>query len=1003
MKKIIFSVLVLSAFSMSAIAGSWQWAKKHGGTSADESNGIAVDLTRNSYVTGNFSGTATFGSTSLVSGGGTDGCLSKIDEDGNYIWSIKVGTGTGNEKALAVVCDPGGSEIYVTGTFYGTSTFGTSTVLTSFGDKDIFIAKYNASGTLQWAVKAGGPYLDEVGDLAWAPMTGGGRGSYVYITGTFNVSATFGSTNLTAVNFHDIYTASYSDAGTLQWVNQATASSVVSNGIATDASNNVYITGGYYGTGTFGSVTLASGTSQEQFLVKYNSSGAAQWGRKGSGMSNEEGIALCTDGAGNVYVTGNYTSSSTTFGSYSVTNSGSTDISLVKYNSSGTEQWAKKGGGSGADLAAAITRDAWDNIYLTGTFQSGLMYFGTLSFGGDCPTDGYVVKADALGNFTEVSSPTGLMVPPANYPHIYPNDIVVSALGHIFIAGSFDVKFDFFSTIILSNGSTDGFVARLKPAGWPVVEGGAGGGTSYDVILNMDADVDGYTYVTGAFQGTLTIGNTMLVAGNGNHNMFLIKYDQLGQPVWAKKGTVPPYPAPPSYSVYGTAVVADASGNVFVAGEYNGTPTFNSTTLTGPAGIFLNKYDASGNLLWCVKAATQSQLEDMTLDASGNIYLTGDFLNTTTFGTGGGAVPLTATGTSKDGYIAKYDNSGNIVWAVNAVTTSGNSDFCYGIAVNGSNLFVVGSYSANGTIAGTSVTYAGGTTDMYIAKYSTAGAPVGVFTASSSNAESLFEIATTGGSIYVTGDYTGSLTFGSTSLTSSGSQDAVLAKLPTSLSSVTWVREVKGASSQKGRGVDVSGTSVYVSGDFVNSTTFGDGTTSPVIVPYGADVFVEKFDQNGTYQWVSTIERDGYGGPRMAIDANNNAYVAGLFINHLAVGSFTYSTTGDENFFIQKLSFDDGQFARLAAEETETETMPVNPLTVYPNPFSDFAVFEVPSNYEGNYTLVICDINGREAARQSGVLGAPVLFSREGLAPGLYMYTIIFDTEKPATGKLIVE
>ena len=109
------------------------------------------------------------------------------------------------------------------------------------------------------------------------------------------------------------------------------------------------------------------GGSTDIFLVKYNSSGTKQW-TKQLGTSREEiGWGVTVDSSNNIYVTGE--SGGALDGN---TSSGDNDIFLVKYNSSGTKQWTKQLGTSGQDYGHGVEVDNSSNIYVTGYVQGGL-------------------------------------------------------------------------------------------------------------------------------------------------------------------------------------------------------------------------------------------------------------------------------------------------------------------------------------------------------------------------------------------------------------------------------------------------------------------------------------------------------------------------------------------------------------------------------------------------------------------------------------------------------
>ena len=108
--------------------------------------------------------------------------------------------------------------------------------------------------------------------------------------------------------------------------------------------------------------------SEDIFLVKYNSSGEKQWTQQLGGTSgNDEGKGVTVDSSNNIYVTGY-----TTKGLDGNTSYGNHDIFLVKYNSSGVKQWTKPLGSSGGDYGYGVTVDSSNYIYVTGSTGGGL-------------------------------------------------------------------------------------------------------------------------------------------------------------------------------------------------------------------------------------------------------------------------------------------------------------------------------------------------------------------------------------------------------------------------------------------------------------------------------------------------------------------------------------------------------------------------------------------------------------------------------------------------------
>ncbi len=183
--------------------GTYAWATKGGGSGGAVAFGVSALPDGSSIITGRFSGTATFGATSLISDSGSDDTFTaKVNADGTYAWAIK-GGGSGSDQALGVSALPDGSSI-ITGYFSSTATFGATSLISDSGSTDTFTAKMNADGTYAWAIKGGGAGNDRARGVSALP-----DGSII-ITGHFNgTTATFGATNLTNANagLSDAFTA----------------------------------------------------------------------------------------------------------------------------------------------------------------------------------------------------------------------------------------------------------------------------------------------------------------------------------------------------------------------------------------------------------------------------------------------------------------------------------------------------------------------------------------------------------------------------------------------------------------------------------------------------------------------------------------------------------------------------------------------------------------------------------------------------------------------------
>lgn len=246
------------------VDGSLVWVRQAGGVGFSSGRGIAVDLSGNSHVMGWFGDSATFGigetNETTISSESVDVFLAKYDTEGMLLW-VTNSNGCTLVDGSRVALDTIGNS-YVTGSFEGSATFGSGeaneTMLTAAGASDIFIAKYDVSGMLVWARRAGGSQYDMGYSLA---VDASGNS---HVTGSFAGTATWGlgETNQTVLSStgntdSDIFVASYNNDGTLLGARRAGGSRYdAGGGIAIGASGDVYVTGRFHESATFGEAEL---------------------------------------------------------------------------------------------------------------------------------------------------------------------------------------------------------------------------------------------------------------------------------------------------------------------------------------------------------------------------------------------------------------------------------------------------------------------------------------------------------------------------------------------------------------------------------------------------------------------------------------------------------------------------------------------------------------------------------------------------------------------------
>ncbi|WP_170953673.1 DUF4347 domain-containing protein [Synechococcus sp. UW179A] len=369
--------------------GDYVWAKQGGGSSDDTTYGITSLSDNSSIVTGRFSGSATFGSTTLTSAGNDDVFIAKLDSNGNYLWAKRGGSNS-DDKGYAITSLSDNSSI-VTGEFQGTATFG-STTLTSAGNNDVFIAKLDSNGNYLWA-KRGGSSSDDRG----YGITSLSDNSSI-VTGFFNGTATFGSTTLTSAGSYDVFIAKLDSNGNYLWAKRGGSSSD-DRGIAiTSLSDNSSIVTGYFnGTATFGSTTLTSAGSKDVFIAKIDGEGNYLWAKQGGSSSADRGVAITSLSDNSSIVTGDFYGTAT-FGSTTLTSAGDKDVFIAKLDSNGDYLWAKNAGGTGREIGRGISVLSDNSTIVTGDFlYSATFGSNTLTSAGSY--DVFIAKLDSNGDW----------------------------------------------------------------------------------------------------------------------------------------------------------------------------------------------------------------------------------------------------------------------------------------------------------------------------------------------------------------------------------------------------------------------------------------------------------------------------------------------------------------------------------------------------------------------------------------------------------------------------
>jgi hypothetical protein len=490
MKKIILLALVCISLKINA---QTNLAMLYSSAGMEYGKASAVDASNN-YINGSlFQNTINVnpsGTTNLTApGAATQLALTKYNSNGQLVWAKHMGGTTTSEAPHGIGTDAL-NNIYVTGYFGSTTLTGAQNAnfnpagggtISTQGNEDIFVAKYDSNGVYQWAFGLGNTG-QETQERAWD--------------------------------------------------------------ISTDNSGNSYVVGGFHGTmnfnplGTTMNFSLPDSTAG-LFIAKYNTNGIAQWvvilDVKGNSVFTETYATCDLDAFGNLYVAGNVRGSNVNFNplgtSTLLSSAGQNDIFISKYNvSNGVLSWVKKIGGAAQDLVSpgALRCDNNGNPYFTGRLTGT----GTVNFDPNGGTTNvvnsalYITSYDANGNLRFAK---GMNSGTGDGGHRVDFD----NLNNVYIAGWMNgtATFGTISKTAFSP-TADNFLAKfsndLSTCIWALNFGGAGA-TANNITAGLSVDHENNPIITGQLYGTNANANplgsnALTLSSVGLNDCFVIKY-----------------------------------------------------------------------------------------------------------------------------------------------------------------------------------------------------------------------------------------------------------------------------------------------------------------------------------------------------------------------------------------------------------------------------------------------------------------------------------------------
>lgn len=427
----------------------------------------------------------------------------------------------------------------------------------------------------------------------------------------------------------------------------------------------------------------------------------------------------------------------------------------------------------------------------------------------------------------------------------------------------------------------------------------AGSPSGNEISAGVSTDTYGNAYYTGKFQSQALFPNNQTYISNGSSDIFVSKINAQGNTIWVKT-------AGSSNIDEGTAVAVDAQGNVYATGFYSGTASFGNQNITvaGNTDAFLVKYNNAGNLIWVVSAGgnDSDKAKSVAVDAAGNVYISGSYINSATFGN------ITVNCSGPGVFLAKYNSAGQIQWvrsSTGAASASGND-----IALSGTTVYMVGNFSYSITFGTVTLESANPRPPIqgFVVAYDNSGNILWGKTQISGLGQSWFYgcAADASGNVFIAGKFDSNIQLDAVSVSTSGLQDAIFIKY-NSAGVIQWAKACGGATGHEGAvDIKVSLNQVYAAGFFSNISSFGMFTLAPN--GGGSDIFVTSLEIS-TGNFTSAVSDGGYNmqdEPFGIAATNQKLFIAGT-TGPASYGFDTiYTNQGSPDALIASMSVNSG-------------------------------------------------------------------------------------------------
>lgn len=897
------------------------------------------------YVAGFFNGTQDFDGNPLTAQG-TDAFLARYDAQGNMVWVRQMG-GPGDESTWGMSVD-GLGNIHVAGDFNGASITLDGTTLTATHDSTTgYLATYDPSGNLQWAVRTGG------------------------------------SDNPLVVNLISRYSAR----------------------VHGDASGITYVYGLFSGTGDFGGASLSTNGPDDYFLARFNPDGSCPWVKRFGSIASKSLMGdVGTNGDG-IFVSGSFQGVLDIDGNLFSANGGMGRF-LAYIDSAGDHQWTEPLAsaqssddllGSVGDVSITSAGDAW--VGFSYACLSGCPVGPyTLQTGGGFPTEHAIALFDDQGTCLDLDSLVGGPSVGGGSPFIavMPNDELCLKNGKpVNVQGGFGITYD--PPIALSNDPAEtgmSVIARFdaqRDLRW--YRAALTHETAFDAVNSRAMLPAGGFLAAGHFDGVSLHCTDTLRSHIRDGSVFVSRRDANGTCLWTRaitsRDALSPLHETGTARVIGIALSSD--DELYLAGSYADSLDLGGLFQASAGGTdgYLAKLDAAGSPIWLrtLSGTGAELLARPRVAPNGDVAVVGTFSGSITVG----GNTFTSAG-STDGLLLRYDANGDLLWARSFGGPNVDLPADIGIDANG-NIYLLGQFRATADLDGTMITGTGGLiADMFLAKYDAVGAVqwAKAYTGAGYKAGSAIVINADGSS-YITGSFTQDVDFGNNALTGANFNYRSFLAAFDPMGNDLWAQQYQTDGSSQGYAlVRRPGGDLVMGGSFTGTISFG----SDSFMSSGySEMFVAAFNASGTPLWATASLSNSTGSSEtLALAADWNVVLAAGSFGSGGYGLVFYPDTcttdldpgGTAGLHVASNAKDPFIVAFSIPQSTSMADEESPELFIAPNPVDDLLRVSCPIGC-GDATMHVLDMSGRVLKTALVNTSGSAMLSVAELAPGSYL------------------